>query len=178
MKKLALTATLIATAFGAQAHDYRIGDLEVSHPYAYETAKTAHSAGGYMTLTNTGTKDAHLVGAKADYPRVEIHTTQMENGVMTMSHVEKITIPAGESVTFQHGGLHVMFMGLNGKPFVEGDKIPTVLEFEDLGTLDIMFNVEKRPGTAGQKKMDHSQMHHGHGDKDAAKTKHHHGTTN
>jgi copper(I)-binding protein len=54
----------------------------------------------------------------------------MEDGVAKMREVEGgIPVPAGESVTLEPGGLHVMLMGLS-KPLAEGETAPLTLRFE------------------------------------------------
>lgn len=39
-----------------------------------------------------------------------------------------------------------MFMGLNGNPFEQGEKIDAPLLFENAGEIEIQFNVEPRSG--------------------------------
>jgi copper(I)-binding protein len=158
---LALVATLsLSTA--ALAHEYQAGALEIDHPMAFETAATAKAGGGYMTITNNGDTDDALVAVSADFPRVMIHQTVEEDGIAKMSHVDRVEIPAGETVKLAPGGYHVMFMGLDG-PLVDGAKIPATLTFEKAGEVDVTFNVEPRTGDG----HDHSGHDHSdHGDKD------------
>ena len=44
-----------------------------------------------------------------------------------------------------------MFIGLDGKQFVEGEKIPATLVFEQAGEVAVEFAVEKRPSGTGMK---------------------------
>ena len=143
---------LLAFAAPASAHEFKVGDLVVDHPMAFETAATAMSGGGYLTVTNTGTTDDRLIAVEADFPRVMLHTTEMTDGVAKMRHVDGVDIPAGETVTLAPGGYHVMFMGLDGDPFEVGETVPATLIFENAGALDVVFNIEERDGEA----MDHS----------------------
>jgi copper(I)-binding protein len=153
-------AALCAFATGATAHEYKIGDLVVDHPMAFETAKTAQTAGGFMTITNTGRTADRLVAVEADFPRVEIHTTEMNGDVARMMHLEDgIVLPAGDSITMKPGGYHVMFMGLRGDPFEVDEEVPATLVFENAGRLEVIFNVEERKmGDHGS--MDHGEMDH------------------
>ena len=151
-------AVIAFAATALTAHDYKVGDLVIDHPMAFETATTAQTGGGFMTITNNGTKDDTLLNVTADFPRVEIHTTAMDGDIARMMKVDRVTIPAGETVALQPGGFHVMFMGLRGDPFEVGEEIPATLTFENAGDLPIMFTVEPRS-------MDHGTMDHsGHGD--------------
>ncbi len=144
---LAAAAALLSLSTAALAHDYQIGDLVIDHPMAFNTAPTAKSGGGYLTITNTGTTDDKLIGVRADFPKVELHTTEEKDGVARMMHVEAIDIPAGATVALEPGGLHVMFMGLGGDGFDVGEKVPATLIFEQAGELEVQFSIEDR-GTA------------------------------
>lgn len=151
--KTMLAATLIALPTLTFAHDFHVGDLTIDHPMAFETAATMKAGGGFVTITNTGDTDDALLGVKADFPKVDIHESYEENGVAKMGHVDRIEIPAGETVELAPGGYHVMFMGLSA-PLVAGESFPATLVFEKAGEVEIMFSIETRAN------MDHS----GHGD--------------
>ncbi len=143
----------------SNAHEYKIGHLVVDHPMAFETAQTAQTAGGFLTVTNTGAEDDRLVAVEADFPRVEIHTTQMDGDVARMMRLENgVVVPAGDTIMLQPGGHHVMFMGLGGDPFEVGEKVPATLVFENAGRLEVMFDVEERrmDGHGGMDHGDHS----------------------
>ncbi|UOA33013.1 hypothetical protein DSM110093_02823 [Sulfitobacter sp. DSM 110093] len=161
MKTIIIAALAALLALPAAAHEYNAGGIVVDHPMAFETPKTARVGGGYLTITNNGDKSDRLLAVSAEgFDEVSLHeTTTDDMGVARMSHVEGINLPAGETVTLKPGGLHVMFMGLDGDPFEEGEKIPATLTFEKAGTLDVTFNVESRRGhNAGD--MEHSSHEH------------------
>ncbi|WP_108815220.1 copper chaperone PCu(A)C [Loktanella sp. Alg231-35] len=146
---------LLALSAPATAHEFKVGALVVDHPMAFETTATAMSGAGYLTVTNTGSTDDRLVAVEAAFPRVMIHTTTMQDGVASMSHVDAVDIPAGETVKLAPGGFHVMFMGLDGDPFEVGEAVPATLVFEQAGSLEVVFNVEARDA-ADMEQMDHS----------------------
>ena len=116
-----LATSFIATA--ALADEFSHGSLLVSHPFAFATPPTARAGGGYMTITNTGPTDDRLLAVEAGFPRVMLHRSETTDGVSKMIHLDAVDIPAGETVTFAPGGLHVMFMGLTGHPFQDGRKV-------------------------------------------------------
>ncbi|WP_392338892.1 copper chaperone PCu(A)C [Loktanella salsilacus] len=126
----------------AMGHDYKVGDLHVEHPFARATPKTAMTGAGYLTILNSGTEDDTLVAIEADYPRVMMHDSATVDGIATMTQMDGVTIPAGGTVSFAPGGLHVMFMGLNGDPLEAGESVPATLVFEKAGRLDVVFKVE------------------------------------
>lgn len=156
MTKLLTLASAILLGIAVQtatAHDYTAGDLEIAHPVAFESPKLAKAGAGFLRITNTGETDDVLLEVRADFPRVQIHTTEETDGVAKMIHVDTLAIPAGETVKLAPGGLHVMFMGL-GDPLEAGQEIPATLVFENAGEVEITFTVEPRPESG--KSMDHS----------------------
>lgn len=161
MKTPSILAALILSATAATAHEFTLGDLTINHATSFETPVTAKTGVGYLTITNAGTEADRLLGVKADFPRVMIHDTEEKDGVARMFHIDAIEIPAGETVTLEPGGMHVMFMGLDGDPLEVGEKIPATLIFESAGEIDVEFSVEARAKAA--KKHDHSD-HSGHGE--------------
>jgi copper(I)-binding protein len=164
MTILKTTAIAVLAAFvshTALAHDFKAGDLSIAHPMSFATPPGATTGAGYMEITNNGAEDDRLVAVKSDFPKTMIHETTMVDGIMKMRHqMGGVIIPAGETVTFEPGGLHVMFMGLDA-PLKEGEKNAATLVFENSGSVDVKFNVEKRKVKAMDhsdhgKKMDHS----------------------
>lgn len=152
-----IAALLSMTAFSASAQDFKAGELSIAHPHSFATPPGSKTAAGYLAITNNGTQPDRLVGVETNFPRAMIHKSELEDGVIKMSHQkEGVVIPAGETVTFEPGGLHLMFMGLKGA-LKEGEKANVTLHFENSGSVPVVFNVEKRKVTA--KAIDHS----GHG---------------
>ncbi|MGB0497824.1 MAG: copper chaperone PCu(A)C [Rubricella sp.] len=148
MKKTLFAAALAAlTALPAFAHDYRVGDLVIDHPWARETTPMARATGGFMTITNTGAEDDRLLAARSDAADMtQIHITVQDGDVMRMmEQTDGIVIPAGGSVEFRPGSYHVMFMGI-AAPFVEGEERSATLVFERAGEVEILFAVEAMGG--------------------------------
>ena len=123
------------------AGDYNLGELTVTKSFSYPT--NGRSGAGYFTLTNDGMTDM-LMAVTADFPRVMIHESLIQDGVMTMQHRMRVEVPGQGLIEFAPGGYHVMFMGLN-EEWAEGDEIEASLQFKNAGTLDIKFVVIARP---------------------------------
>ncbi|MEO1640240.1 MAG: copper chaperone PCu(A)C [Pseudomonadota bacterium] len=158
----AMAALLLAAP--AAAHNYKLDDLVIAHPMTFATPQTAQTAGGYLMIENTGDTVDRLISVQADFPRVEIHKTEMDGDIARMMELEDgIEIPAGGMVTLEPGGMHVMFMGLGGDPFEVGEEIPATLVFENAGEIAVVFNVEERKGAA----MDHGAHDHSAHDHDS-----------
>ncbi|MGB1286210.1 MAG: metal ABC transporter solute-binding protein, Zn/Mn family [Aggregatilineales bacterium] len=93
-----------------------------------------HSSGTnsaiYLSITNNTGSDDALVGVSSEFANLfEIHETTVEDDVAMMREREGgIDVPAGETVTLQPGGLHIMVMNLQ-TDLTEGDRVEVMLEF-------------------------------------------------
>ncbi len=134
--------------------------VTVSDPFARASTIMAQSGAAFMILTNTGSEDCRVVGARSDISnRVELHThLEDDQGVMRMVEIEGgFVVPAGGEYLLERGGDHVMFLGLN-RPMAQGDTISVTLVFEDGGEFEFEVPVDmERMGAHGH---GHS---HGHG---------------
>jgi periplasmic copper chaperone A len=140
MKTSFIAAIAGLSLFASMVH----AEITVSAAKAFETAPSAMAGGGFMTITNSGSTDDVLLAVRADFPRVELHTTEFDNDIARMVHVDNIPVAAGDSVMLKPGGLHVMFMGLQGKPLVAGETIAATLIFEQAGEVPVTFEIVKR----------------------------------
>ena len=162
MKTILLAAMLALTGSAAFAHDYKVGSLEIKHPWARATPRGATVAGGYMTITNTGTAPDRLVGGSSPAAGTfEIHEMKMDNGVMKMRPLTNgLEIKPGQSVELKPGGYHLMFMGLK-QPFEKGKSVKGTLTFEKTGKVEVEYAVEA-VGAAAPMEHGGMKMQHGH----------------
>lgn len=133
-----------------------IGTIEITGPFTRATLPNAPVAGGFLTLTNTGSEDDRLVSVSTPIAKEsQIHEMAMEGDVMKMRQLpDGLPIPAGETVVLQPGGYHLMFMGLN-EPVAEGASVPVTLTFEKAGTLTIDLVAAGTAAGAPAGKMGH-----------------------
>ncbi len=102
-----------------------LAQVAVTDAWVRGTVAGQTGTGAFMQLKSAG--DATLVGVTSPAAKtVEIHQMKMEGGVMKMSAVDKLTLPAGKAVDLKPGGYHVMLMNLAGV-LKEGDKVPLSL---------------------------------------------------
>jgi copper(I)-binding protein len=135
-------AGCVIAACDVAADDYRLQSLRIAHPFARATPPGATSGGAYLTIENSGTTVATLVGAASPVAgAVEVHQMAMDGGVMTMRSVRTLDVAAGSKVELKPGGYHLMLLDLK-QPLRVGDKFPLKLTFQNLGTLDIAVEVE------------------------------------
>ncbi|MCJ8141999.1 copper chaperone PCu(A)C [Ancylobacter sp. A5.8] len=146
-----LAAALIL--FAAQpvlAHGFKVGEIEIGHPWARMTPAGAKVGGGYVGIHNEGKEPDTLVSASAEVAdHVEIHEMAVTDGVMKMRMLsEGLPIPAGGEVKLAPGGYHLMLMGLK-QPLKEGESFKGTLTFAKAGTVDVVFKVEGMAGPKG-----------------------------
>lgn len=167
MRAILLAITLALSAGAASAHGYKVGSIEIVHPWSRATPKGAAVAGGYMKLVNTGSTPDRLVGGtNANAEKFEIHQMSMDNGVMKMRPLPNgIEIKPGETVELKPGSYHLMFVGLK-EPFEQGKRVKGTLQFEKAGSVDVEYVVESVGGTpkAASGTVDHGNMDHGNMD--------------
>ncbi len=148
LSRRAMTALMLA-AIGvsglavAQAHEFKLGDLAIGHPWTRETPNGAKVAGGYLSVTNNGKDADRLVGGTIDAAgRLEIHEMKMDGDVMKMRPLDDgIDIKPGETIKLAPGGVHLMFLDLK-QPLKKDELIKGQLQFQKAGKIDVEFKVE------------------------------------
>jgi hypothetical protein len=143
---------LALTAASAIAHEYKIGSIEIAHPWSRATPKGASIAAGYLKITNKGAEPDRLIGgAFAVAGRFEIHEMTTVDGVMKMRPLANgLVLKPGETVEFKPGSFHLMFVDLK-EPVVQGKRVKGTLAFEKAGAIEIEYVVEAIGGApAGQ----------------------------
>jgi copper(I)-binding protein len=128
-------------------------DVVVSDAWTRATAPGQTVAGIYFDIESDG--DAALVGVETGITDVaELHFMKMEDGVMRMRPVPKVDLPAGETVKFAPGGLHVMLFELK-QPLEPGSAVGLSLLVEDGSGRQSRVNV-----SAEVRHFDGSKAHH------------------
>lgn len=163
-----LIMLVVALAHPMSAHaEIMVGEVSVR-----ATVGGMQATGGYVSIHNHGDQDDRLVGVEAAFAeRAEIHTMETVDGVMKMRPLAGgLALPAMSHVVLKPGGLHMMFMGLQG-PIIPGSTHSITLQFERAGGITVTAT-GKRPGDIavpahGEHSMhgDHA-AHAGHDDHD------------
>ncbi|MDQ0512854.1 copper chaperone PCu(A)C [Ancylobacter amanitiformis] len=144
------TALALFAIQPAFAHGFKIGELEIGHPWARMTPAGAKVGGGYLSIENEGKEADTLVSVTAEAAgHVEIHEMAVKDGIMTMRLLpDGIAIPAGGEVKLAPGGYHLMLMDLK-QPLKEGDSFKGTLTFAKAGTVNVVFKIEGMGGPKG-----------------------------
>lgn len=153
-----LGVMLMIAASHACAHDYKVGALQIGHPWSRATPNGASVAAGYMTITNTGATPDRLIGGSAAVAgRVEVHEMSMDGGVMKMRPLKGgLELKPGETVELKPSSFHLMMLDLK-QPVKLGERFKGTLTFEKAGSVDVEYAVVPAgatPDSAGKSDQD------------------------
>jgi copper(I)-binding protein len=117
------------------------GDLSVSGAWVAEAPPGARLMAGYLRIANEGPGSVLLVGVVSpDFERVELHRTEVKEGVARMVHQSKLPIAPHGALVFEPGGQHLMLIGPR-RILQRGDRVRLTLSFDDGTVLDSMAEV-------------------------------------
>ena len=103
-------------------------------------------AGGYFTLHNDGAAPLTLTGATSPAcGMVMLHRSDTSSGMAEMRDVSTLDVPAGGTIAFAPGGLHLMCMQ-PGPAMTPGGSVKVTLTFQGGGTLETVFAVRNAAG--------------------------------
>lgn len=146
-------AAILAVPLAAPASAHAAASIQVLQPWS-RPAVAGTNGIGYMVLANHGRAADALV--KVETPlaaRVEMHSSSMAGGVMTMKAETRVAVPAGGETTFGPGAYHLMLIGLT-RTLKAGDRAPATLTFASGAKVRIAFAVGAGmgpPAMAGMK---------------------------
>ena len=150
MRATALACALVSAGL-AHAHDARVGDLTLDHPYATPSlAGSSIGAAYFRHIRNRGGQPDRLVGASTPVAaRVELHRMTLDNGVMRMREVAFIELPPKSDTPLRHGGAyHLMLIDLK-RPLKDGERFDLTLQFERAGARTVQVWVQSPRGESG-----------------------------
>lgn len=113
------------------------------------TAIMATPTIGSAYVTFVSDKDDTLIGLSSPCcDAVELHSSTMKDGVMSMRRIEKLDLTSGVAVTLaehnmQGDSMHLMLIGLH-KEYKPGQKFPIAFTFAKEGKHEAIFTVAKR----------------------------------
>jgi copper(I)-binding protein len=123
------------------------GRIEVRDAWVRAVTSEGEGTGNtaaYMRIVNTSGSADQLLAVRSDIARAaEVHrTTVDDSGLATMGPAGTVEIPAGDSVSLEPGGLHVMLMGLR-HTLEEGKSVGLTLVLESAGELPVVAAVRR-----------------------------------
>jgi periplasmic copper chaperone A len=141
VKAIRMLGLLAGFVFAASTVSAQTGQLEVDKAWARATPGKSAIGVAYVTIQSP-TADKLVAVSSPVAKKAELHTMSMSGMVMKMRPIASIDIPAGQAVTLQPGGLHIMLVGL-AKPLQTGQSFPLILTFDKAGSRTVNVTVQK-----------------------------------
>lgn len=145
MKKLLTAVFFLAFFQNTYAEDVKISIVD---QWARSTTEGKDVSAAYMNIENTGSEADVLYKVSSEIVgRTELHkVVTNDSGVSQMVEINKIVIPAKQTVRLAPKGLHIMLFDIR-KPLKDGETITLSLFFEKSGKMEITLPV-KSPANA------------------------------
>ncbi len=125
--------------------DQKADAYSIADAYAYATTSVQTNGAVFFELSNINAQDDRIVSAHADVSeKVELHTHEMDGGIMMMREVEAYELPAGQGLSLEPMGYHIMLIGLKA-PLKAGESFPLTLDFEKHQSITFKVQI-KNPG--------------------------------
>ena len=154
-----IAALAIFSTTAVFAHDYTAGSIKIDHPWSRATVAGIPNGAAYFVLENKGDTDDRLLSAASPVAdKVELHTHLKEGEIVRMRQVDDVNLPAGETVAFEPGGLHVMLMGLK-EPLEQDKSFPLTLEFDQAGSVTVVVSIDLMGGSKSGDDAAHGHHH-------------------
>jgi copper(I)-binding protein len=147
LKKLIVLAALLLPACFANAHEYKVGELEIAHPWSQELPPNAPTVAAYFVIQNSGKTADRLVSVDSPIAgEAQLHEHVMKGDLMKMQQVPSVDVPAGGNVTFAPMAYHVMLVNLKDRSLLsDGKRFPLTMHFEKAGDVTVEVSVQKKP---------------------------------
>lgn len=142
-----LVATTLFAACGSDDPAPASDSVTMTDTWSRQPVEGQSTSAFYGILTNDGDTMATAVAATSDVSDdVELHEVVMnDDGTMTMRERDGgYEIAAGESITLEPGGLHIMLLDID--PATYPDTVDVTIEFDDGSTLDVSGEVRAVDG--------------------------------
>ena len=148
--RLPLLVLLAALGGATFAEEKRLGDLVVEGPWAREMPPVAETGAAWFRVVNHGPADRIVSVQSPLAARAELHTHEVEDGVMKMRRMPSAEVPARGELRLEPGDRHVMLIGLS-RALVAGESFPMTLHFEGAGTIEVRVHIRasEESGYAG-----------------------------
>ena len=146
LNKLIVLAALLLPACFANAHEYKVGELEIAHPWSQELPPNAPTVAAYFVIDNEGKTADRLLSVDTPIAgEAQLHEHVMQGDMMKMQHVPSVEVPAGGEVTFAPMAYHVMLLDLKDRSLLtDGKRFPMTLHFEKSGDVTVEVAVQKQ----------------------------------
>jgi copper(I)-binding protein len=145
-----IRSSLLLLALGCAS--LTAADLHLEAAWARATASHATAGGAYLTIVNDGDQPDTLTKASSDIAdSVELHTHRAdERGMMHMTAVDELVIPAHGRLVCRPGSYHLMLFDLT-RQLRPGDRFTVTCTFARAGAIAVPVIVGEAGATEAPK---------------------------
>jgi copper(I)-binding protein len=140
MNKLQKVANVAVIALLFAASALGAEPVTTANAWVRATVPGQSVAGAYFDITSATLSSLVSVESVAA-GKAELHTMSMDGGVMKMRAVQKIELPARQTVSLKPGGYHVMLLDIK-RELKAGERVPMKLVVQDGKGVKTTLNVE------------------------------------
>jgi hypothetical protein len=145
MRKFTVCGVGVALLSGALAVPAFAAGLTITGGW-FRTLPEGLPSAGYFSLHNGAASPAVLTGASSPAcGMLMLHESSEEGGMSRMRDVQRVTVPAGGTVSFAPGGYHLMCMHPSAA-MTPGKTVPVTLLFAGGATAEAPFSVRTAMG--------------------------------
>jgi hypothetical protein len=120
-----------------------VAELDITEARIKNLPPSVPVRAGYLSIHNPAEFSVSIVSLRSDaFASVEIHRSVMQDGMMSMEPVDRLTIDSGTSLQLAPGGLHLMMMH-PVEATRPGDDLEIILQLGDGSEQRVMMKVIK-----------------------------------
>lgn len=117
--------------------------ITVHDPWVRSAPPNAKVLAAYMVIMNKSDEERSVVAiSSSTFRKIEMHKTEMHEGMMKMILQNTLSIPAGGALTLEPGGYHLMLMNPEAVP-LEGDLVNFELYLDNEKIITVNAPVRK-----------------------------------
>jgi periplasmic copper chaperone A len=140
-----VTALMTAVAAPVHAQTPAPSPIQIENSWAPTSIGQSKTGVVYLTITNHDGALDRLVGASSPAAgKIELHMSEIRNGVARMQAMPKLELEPHQPVTLKPGGLHLMLVDLKA-PLRLGGQVPITLTFERAAPVEVVVKVGPAP---------------------------------
>ena len=142
--KFALAALLILVAGNAaQAHGYRVGNLEITHPAIMVPSAHSDCSCAHVKIINHGAQTEYFLGAVIS-AAARTHLIEISTGSGGLSTPLRVEIPPGQTLDLSRHRWCLFMSGINTSLKADMGAIAGQLLFEKAGPVAIEFMIDAK----------------------------------
>lgn len=119
------------------------GELAITNLWIREAPPGTDVLAGYLTISNHSPRAATLTTISSEaFGKIELHKTEVRQGISRMIRQDRITIAAGSAFELQPGAVHLMLKAPRQR-LQAGERIKITFTFDDRNSIDVAAEIRK-----------------------------------